>query len=439
MEKIAFIGTGSMGRPMIDKLLQSGYGVQVYDHDPDATQPVVEWGAIRFDTPSEAAQNCTTVVTCLPLPHHVLENMLGPDGALSGMAPQTTWIDTSTTDYHNTLRIAAAAAKKGVYSLEAPVSNLSHMGVDFANTSFFIGGDKAGYDLSRGVVECMAEKAFYVGKIGQAQSVKLLTNLLFYTASMTMGEVLCLATEAGIPMHVTWEHMVRSNANSVAFEQFAPFLFDGSYDRSCTLEIAVKDMSLTVAMADEFGVALPVGRAVERRFWAAGQRFDGQDFHIKVIRLSEDANDIKLRLLDYAAPSKYGSRPDTPPPQDFITDEIGRVKPKLRHEFKRAGQERPTPAQKGLLKLLQDFVAEVNSAILAEAQALGRATGLEPKLVSAVIQWSVGASVVSDFPQRYRYDPTTIERMSNLHSGLKLPALSNLLSALTTEKVHAYN
>ena len=56
------------------------------------------------------------------------------------------WVDTSTTDYHNTLRIAEEAKKKGVHSLESPVSNLSHMGADFSNTSIYVGGDKKAYD-----------------------------------------------------------------------------------------------------------------------------------------------------------------------------------------------------------------------------------------------------------------------------------------------------
>jgi 3-hydroxyisobutyrate dehydrogenase len=56
------------------------------------------------------------------------------------------WVDTSTTDYHNTLRIAEEAKEKGVLSLESPVSNLSHMGADFGNTSIYVGGDKKAYD-----------------------------------------------------------------------------------------------------------------------------------------------------------------------------------------------------------------------------------------------------------------------------------------------------
>ncbi|TIQ62009.1 MAG: NAD(P)-dependent oxidoreductase, partial [Mesorhizobium sp.] len=42
VERVGFIGTGSMGRPMIAKLLHAGYQVDVYDIDPAAAKDVVE-------------------------------------------------------------------------------------------------------------------------------------------------------------------------------------------------------------------------------------------------------------------------------------------------------------------------------------------------------------------------------------------------------------
>ncbi|MDJ0615753.1 MAG: NAD(P)-binding domain-containing protein [Calothrix sp. MO_192.B10] len=129
---IAYIGTGAMGKPMIFKLLRLGYSVQVYDKYPEAAKTVIAAGAVWYDSPKEVAKNADIVVTNLPLPHHVTENMLGENGGLAGMKTGSTWIDFSTTDYHNTQHIANEAKKKGIYSLESPVSNLSHMGVDFA-------------------------------------------------------------------------------------------------------------------------------------------------------------------------------------------------------------------------------------------------------------------------------------------------------------------
>jgi 3-hydroxyisobutyrate dehydrogenase len=178
-QRVTFIGTDSMGRPMVRRLLELGHPVTVHDRSPAAAAPVVAAGATWADSPREAAQAGDLVLTCLPLPHHVTENLLGPDGALAGMRPGTAWVDLSTTDYHNTLRLARAAAGQGVFSLEAPVSSLSHMGVDHTNVSFFVGGDTEGYARGRHLLDCMGRVSFFVGEIGKAQAVKLLTNHLF--------------------------------------------------------------------------------------------------------------------------------------------------------------------------------------------------------------------------------------------------------------------
>jgi 3-hydroxyisobutyrate dehydrogenase len=132
---ITFIGTGAMGKPMVRELMKSGYPVKVNDKYKNAAEPLVAAGAIWAETPKESAKGSEIVFTCLPLPEHVFENMMGATGALEGMHPGAIWVDTSTTDYHNTLRIAEEAKEKGVLSLESPVSNLSHMGADFGNTS----------------------------------------------------------------------------------------------------------------------------------------------------------------------------------------------------------------------------------------------------------------------------------------------------------------
>ncbi|MGX5844892.1 NAD(P)-dependent oxidoreductase [Mesorhizobium sp. ArgA1] len=394
-ERIGFIGTGRMGRPMIAKLLEAGYQVDVYDIDPAAAKHVLEKGARWHDAPRDAARDCEILITCLPLPHDVFDNMTGEQGALAGMAPGSVWIDTSTTDYHNTIEIGRRAAAIDVHSLEAPVSNLSHMGVDFANVSFFVGGPSEAYGRCETVLQTMGAISFHVGDIGQGQSVKLLTNLLFYAAAVASGHALCQSVREGIPAQQAWRKFVASSANSVAIEQFVPFLLDGSYDRSCTLEITVKDMGLTVQLADELGVGLPIGRAVEERYSEAGRKFDRSDSHLRVVELEEVVFGVRLQVPGYRAPSKYGADPAHSPDQEFLTDPVGRIKPKREHVFPLDD----VPLSDIQICLLESLVGElthVNRLILHEAFDLGRGMGLNDAMIYDVITWSVGASAWSD-------------------------------------------
>lgn len=341
-EQITFIGTGAMGKPMARELMKNGYAVKVNDKYRTAAEPLIKEGAIWAGTPRESAIGSDIVFTCLPLPEHVYENMMGANGALAGMHPGAIWVDNSTTDYHNTLRIAEEGKKKGVISLEAPVSNLSHMGADFANTSIYVGGDKEAYDRIKEVLNTVSKISFHVAKIGEAQTVKLVTNLLFYSQTVVCGECLAVGQEAGIPLHWMWENTLNTKAFSVSVEQFMPFLFDGSYDNSCTLEIGHKDMNLTCDLADELDVALPLGRIVRDHYDEAIRRWDSQDGHIIVCKITEDDNDISLKIPNFVAPSKYGANPNYIPTGEMDTDQYGRMKPKLPDSYK-APAFQPSP------------------------------------------------------------------------------------------------
>ena len=432
-KKIAYIGTGSMGKPMIFQLLKLGYSVQVYDKYPEAAKTVIEKGAIWKDNPKEVAQDVDIVITNLPLPHHVTENMLGENGALEGMKKGSTWIDFSTTDYHNTQNIASVAAKKGIFSLESPVSNVSHMGVDICNISFYVSGDREAYEKNKEALDSMGIISFFVNEdIGKAQTVKLLTNLLFYAATIILGEVYMIAKVNGIPLLWMWDYIRASQGNSLSSEQDSPFIFDGSYDYSCSLEIVTKDTDLTVKLADELNVPLPLGRIIEERYRQAGQKYDAHDNHIKVTKLIEEDNNLDLRVPNFTAPSPYGLNRDYVHSTERLTDSFGRIK-LLPYQLEYTPPE--DLKDKNLMdiaKSLTDFMAYTNYLILQEAYHLGKNMGLSDELLVESIRWSCGTSWVFDHQDSYKPDHNIVAKIKdyNFEKKAKIPTIKKIIEML---------
>lgn len=436
LKKIAYIGTGSMGKPMIFKLLKAGYPVQVYDKYPEAARTVIAAGAVWYNSPKEVAENADIVVTNLPLPHHVTENMLGENGALAGMKTGSTWIDFSTTDYHNTQNIANEAKKKGVYSLESPVSNLSHMGVDFANISFYVSGDKAGYDMSEKALENMGKISFFVSQtIGEAQTVKLLTNLLFYTGTVVLGEVLMIAKTNGIPLDWMWDFIKASKGISFVAEQVTPFIFDGSYDYSCSLEITVKDTDLTVKLADELNVPLPLGRLIEARYRQAGEKYKAHDNHVMVTKLIEQENNLDMRIPGFVAPSPYGLNRSYVHASELVTDSFGRVKPRPYQLNYERPQQKLEPNLEAIAQDLTDFMAYINYVILQESYMLGKNMGLTKDLLVDVIRWSCGTSWVFDNESSFQPDSSIVSKIKKYDFGkkAKIPTITKIISLLENQ------
>src|SRR5438105_13291141 len=89
---IAFIGTGTMGRPMLGNLVKKGFAVSAYDVVPAALDAAVELGAARAGSPAAAA-DCDLVITMLPSSANVEAAYLGAGGIIEGAAAGRLCVD----------------------------------------------------------------------------------------------------------------------------------------------------------------------------------------------------------------------------------------------------------------------------------------------------------------------------------------------------------
>src|SRR2546422_10003201 len=84
--KIGFIGTGTMGQPMLANLVKKGFAVVAYDVVPAALAGAVKAGATAAASAAEVARQGELVITMLPSSSHVEAGYLGRGGVLEGVA-----------------------------------------------------------------------------------------------------------------------------------------------------------------------------------------------------------------------------------------------------------------------------------------------------------------------------------------------------------------
>lgn len=110
-QAIGIIGVGTVGEKVATNLLKAGFTVSaLHDCDPKAGEHLPEI-IPRTKTPRELAEICDVVMTALPAPPHVRDVMTGERGVIAGLRPGGVWIDHSTTDYQQTLELAAEAGR----------------------------------------------------------------------------------------------------------------------------------------------------------------------------------------------------------------------------------------------------------------------------------------------------------------------------------------
>jgi 3-hydroxyisobutyrate dehydrogenase len=298
--RIGFIGLGSLGRHLATSLIGAGFPVTVHDVNTGAVDDLVAAGASAASSAADVARVSGTVITCLPSPEIVAEVVAGPDGVLAGMAAGGTWIDTSTNDLHELRRLAAIAAEQGVATLEAPVTGGVHRAAAGMIT-VLVGGDEAVFRAHLPAFEAMGGRVFYIGELGQASVIKVITNMLAFIHLVADGEALMLAKRGGVDLRLAWEVIKASSGNSFVHETEGQLILNGSYNVNFTMDLARKDLHFAHMMGREFGVPLELAGLTEQIFARARATYGGSAQSPMVVKLLEDAVGTDLRAPGFPA------------------------------------------------------------------------------------------------------------------------------------------
>jgi 3-hydroxyisobutyrate dehydrogenase len=293
-QRIGYIGLGALGRHLAGSLLKAGFPLTVYDIDRTCAIDLEREGAVCADTVLEVAQASDTVITCLPSPEIVNAVVAGEGGVLEGLAAGGTWIEMSTNDAHEIQRLAAIGAERDIETLESPVTGGVHRAAAGMIT-VLVGGRPAVYEAHREVFDTMGGRVFYVGDLGQASVIKVITNMLAFIHLVADGEALMLAKKGGVDLGLAWEIIKASSGNSFVHETEGQLILNGSYNINFTMDLARKDLHFAHMMGREWGVPLELASVTEQQFARARAMYGGGAQSPMVVKMLEDAVGTDLR------------------------------------------------------------------------------------------------------------------------------------------------
>ncbi len=292
--RIGYIGLGALGRHLAGSLLKAGFPLTVYDIDRSCAAELEKGGAAWGDSVLETARASDTVITCLPSPEAVDTVVGGERGVLEGLASGGTWIEMSTNDAHNIQRLAALGAEKGIETLESPVTGGVHRAAAGMIT-VLVGGSPDVYEKHRPAFEAMGGKVFYVGELGKASVIKVITNMLAFIHLVADGEALMLAKQGGVDLGLAWEIIKASSGNSFVHETEGQLILNGSYTINFTMDLARKDLHFAHMMGREWGVPLDLASVTEQIFARGRATYGGEAQSTMIVKLLEDAVGVDLR------------------------------------------------------------------------------------------------------------------------------------------------
>jgi 3-hydroxyisobutyrate dehydrogenase len=299
--KVGFIGLGHLGAHLAASLLRAGNTVTISDLNRSFGDSLVADGAIWADDAAAVAASSDVVFTCLPSPKVIDAVVTGPRGILAGFAGRSaaqqapgTWIDMSTNDRNETLRLGEIVAAAGATMLEAPVTGGVHRAAA-GQITVLVGGDEATYNEYAELLTSVGNPVLYMGPLGSAALIKVITNMLAFVNLVAVGEALMLAKRGGLDLAKSFEAIKESSGNSFVHETESQVILNGSYNINFTMDLACKDLGFATQFGRELGVPLDLAGLTEQTFIRARSQYGGGAWSSQVVKLLEDALGTDLR------------------------------------------------------------------------------------------------------------------------------------------------
>jgi 3-hydroxyisobutyrate dehydrogenase len=301
--RCGFIGLGHIGKFLAGSLVRNGFEVTVYDLNKDAAAPLVAKGAKLAGSIKELCDASDTVFTCLPSPRAIDIVLTGKDGVIDSLASRSvaaTWVDMSTNDQSETLRLGALCQAKGINVLEAPVTGGVHKAAH-GDITVLVGGEQNVFQAHEKALNAMGKPVLYIGKLGSAAVIKVITNMLAFIHLVAAGEALMLAKRGGLDLGVAFEAIKESSGNSFVHETESQVILNGSYNINFTMDLALKDLGFAMEYGNEFGVPLDLAGHTYQTFIRAKAAYGGDAWSSQVVKLLEDATSTDLRAPGFPA------------------------------------------------------------------------------------------------------------------------------------------
>ena len=254
--RIGWIGTGVMGASMCGHLIDAGFPMTVNSRTRSKAEPLLSRGATWADSPREVAENAEVVFSIVGFPNDVREVLLGEQGALAGASTGDILVDMTTSEPSLAIEIAGKAAKKGVVSIDAPVSG-GDVGARNGTLSIMIGGDQQTVEKLAPCWDAMGSTWVWQGGPGAGQHTKMVNQTLIGGNMVGVCEALLYGYQAGLDLERVLQSVASGAAGSWSLSNLGPRIIAGDFEPGFYVEHFIKDMGIALAEAKQMNLQLP--------------------------------------------------------------------------------------------------------------------------------------------------------------------------------------
>ncbi len=291
--KIGFIGLGNVGGKLAGSLVRNGHSVVVRDLNPELVRAFEALGASSAESPRALGEQVDIIITCLPSPAASAAVAEGDDGFLQVLRPDQVWLEMSTTDHNEVLRLGALVDARGAMFMDCPVSGGCHR-ADTGNIAIFAAGPRDAFDKVFPILTTLGRRILHTGPLGSASRLKVVTNYLCTVHLAALAEALTVCKVAGLDMNTAYEAIRISSGNSFVHETESQVILNGSRDINFTMDLVIKDVGLFDQLAQDHNVPLELSPLVLNIFKDGQARYGPREHSPNIIRRLEEPMGVKV-------------------------------------------------------------------------------------------------------------------------------------------------
>lgn len=278
---IGWIGIGRMGYAMVERLLDAGYNVKVWNRTRSKAEPLVTKGAVLVDSPKQLS-SVDILGTMVSTGKDLEQVYFGEDGVLSGDSTPEILLDCSSIAVDQSVDIRKRVTEQGSSFLAAPVSGTGKC-VRAGKLSSVVSGPREAFDRVKPVISTFAVRGVsYVGEGELARFCKIAHNLFLGTVILSLVEMTLLTNKAGVPRRDFLDFINNSVMGSIFTRYKSNALINLDWSTTFTPHLLKKDLDLGRVAAGELGVNMPTSaitrEVLQSHFGAAQLKADPEAY-----------------------------------------------------------------------------------------------------------------------------------------------------------------
>jgi 3-hydroxyisobutyrate dehydrogenase-like beta-hydroxyacid dehydrogenase len=287
--KLGFLGVGYMGRPIVQRLLESGFKVAAYDRDRSKAEQLTRYGGRVAESVAQLSSTCDVLLSCLPSDEAVLEVYEGPNGAFANALRGALVIDMSTVNPETSLELSKLGSERGVDVLDVTISG-STPAAEQGALILFGGGDQGSFSAAESIFRVIARKHFYLGPSGSGAIMKLVVNALLGIGMQAIAEAVAFGEKSGLDRNRLLEVLSQTAVVAPAHVGKLQRAMKNDYSPQFPLRLMHKDFGLMLSHAAEAGADMPAARAAFEVNSAQSAQGPEQDFSAVILEMEKRAH-----------------------------------------------------------------------------------------------------------------------------------------------------